>query len=65
MHIGQPKIAALKTERQAFMIQAEQMQNRRVQIVNMNAVFHRIKTEFIGLADDLHQLSLRRRPTTS
>ena len=50
LHIGQPKIAALKAEGQPLVIQPEQMEKRRVQVVNVNAVFYWVKTELIGLA---------------
>jgi len=36
MHVGQAKIAALKPVGQFFMIEAEQMKDRRVQIMHMN-----------------------------
>src|SRR6185295_490177 len=49
MHIGQTKIATLKSVSQLRVIQAEQMQNRRVQIVDVDFVFDRVKTEFVRL----------------
>ena len=52
MHIRQAKIAALETERQFRVLQTEQMQNRRVDVVDVATVFHGAETEFVGLADD-------------
>ena len=52
VNVGKPEIAALKAERELLMVEAEQMKNRRVQVVNVRAVFHGIEPEFVGLADN-------------
>ena len=52
VHIGQTKIAALKSERQFLVVQSQQMQNGRVDIVDVTAVFHGIEPEFVRLSDD-------------
>src|SRR3954466_9033567 len=48
--IGQPIIAALESEREPFVIEAEQMQNRRLQIVNENFVLRDAEAELIRFA---------------
>ena len=46
--IGQAHVAAFEEKRQFLVIQAKQFQNRRVQIVDVDAVLHRAKTKFVG-----------------
>src|SRR5690606_37130065 len=36
VHVGEPKVAALVTERQPLVVDAEQVQQRRVQIVDVH-----------------------------
>lgn len=43
--VGKAKVAALKPKRQLEMVQAEQMQNRGLQIVDVDAILA------VGLAD--------------
>ena len=50
VHISEPEIATLKSIGQFFVIEAEQMQNRRVQIVHVHFVAHDPEAEFIGFA---------------
>jgi hypothetical protein len=45
--IGQPKIAPLKTIREFRVIEAEQMEQRSMQIVNMDLVTNNVKTELV------------------
>src|ERR1051325_10060402 len=52
LDVGQPKIAALKPEREFFVIEAEQVQDGRVEIVDVDAVFDGVEAEFVGLAED-------------
>ena len=47
MHIRQSEVATLKTIRQLRVIEAQQMQHRRVQIVNVNFVLRHVETEII------------------
>ena len=42
MHVGQPIIAALQAERQAFVIQAQQVQQRRVEVMHMHRILDRV-----------------------
>src|SRR6266542_4336017 len=48
VNIGQPKIPARVAVSELFVVKAEQMQERRVQIVDVNLVFDRLESEFIG-----------------
>ena len=41
MHIGQPEVAALEAVGQLRVIEAEQVQNRRVQVVDVDRVLGR------------------------
>ena len=40
MHIGQPKVPSLIFESQPLMIDSQQMQNRGVEIMNVNSVLY-------------------------
>ena len=48
MNIGQPVITALKTERQSLVMKTEQVHDRRLQVMNMDRIFHNPESEFIG-----------------
>lgn len=50
-HIRQPKVTPLKPERQPAVINAQQMQNRRLKVVEVNAEFHRGAAEFVRAPD--------------
>ena len=41
VHVGQPEVAALEPERQLRVIEAEQVQDRRVQVVDVDLVLDR------------------------
>src|SRR6266496_6361986 len=47
MNVGEAEIAAGVAEGQLFVVEAEQPQHRRVQIVHVHFVFHRAKAKFI------------------
>ena len=49
-HIRQPEIPPVIPIRQLLMIQPQQMQNRRVQIVDAHAINRRFVADFIGFA---------------
>jgi hypothetical protein len=51
VNIGQPEVAALKTERQFLVIEAEQMQQRCVQVMHVNTILDHIEAEFIRCAE--------------
>lgn len=50
MYVSQTVIAALIAEAEFFVIEAQQLHNSSLQVVDMNFVFHDAKSEFIGLA---------------
>ena len=50
MHVCQAEIAALIAICQLGVIKAQQVQNRRVQIVNVNGVFRDVEAQVIGFA---------------
>src|SRR5437588_399482 len=55
-HVGQPKIPTLEAVRQLEVVQAEQMQQRGMEIVDVNGVLDNAPADVIGLADDLPAL---------
>src|SRR5206468_11545840 len=48
MHVGQTEVAAGVAVRQALVIEAEQVQHGGVQVVNVDRVLDRLKTELVG-----------------
>ena len=50
VHIGQPIVAALEAEGKSFVIEAQQVQDRGLQIVDVDFVFHDAEAQFVGLA---------------
>src|SRR5437773_5331230 len=52
VHIRQTIVAPLETIGQFRVIEPEEVKNRRVQIVHVNFVFHRVEAEVICLAID-------------
>ncbi len=50
MHISQPIVAALELVRQFLVIEAEQVENRGVEIVDVNFLFRSGESELIGCA---------------
>ena len=61
MHVRQPAFDAVVVERQSFVVEAQQVQNRRVKVVDGRDVFDRSMAEFVGGAV-AERLSSRRRP---
>ncbi len=49
MHVREPKLPALEAEGQAFVIDAEQVQNRGLKVVHVNRIFHHVEAKFIAL----------------
>ena len=49
MNVCQAIVASLKTIRQTQMIESQQMQKRRIQIMHMHWIFGDIETQFISL----------------
>src|SRR5207249_3196022 len=50
--VGEPEITAVVTIGQLFVIETEQVQDRRVQVVDVNLVIHRARAELVGCAVD-------------
>src|SRR6266850_1803939 len=50
--VGQPKIAALESIGEFRVIEAEQVQQSRVEIMHVHLVLNDMKTEFVGFAED-------------
>ena len=50
MHVREAKVAARSAKGEFFVIEAEQFENRRVQVVNVNFVLSRRETKLIGRA---------------
>src|SRR5437762_1200457 len=53
VNVGEPEIATGMAEGEFFVIETKQLENRRVKIVNVDLVFHRLKAEFVGGAVDV------------
>src|SRR4051794_8913291 len=50
MHVGQPIIAALRAERQAFVIDPQAVQDRGVEVVDVNRIAHDVVAVIVGFA---------------
>ena len=51
MHVRQPEVAALETIRELRVIKAEQVENRRVQFLDVDYVLRHVEAEVVGLAE--------------
>ena len=51
MNVGQPKIAALVAVGQPFVVEAQAMQNRRVEVVDVDRVLGDVVAEVVRLTD--------------
>ena len=49
-YVGQPEIAALKTVGQPSVVESEQVENRRVNVVNVHRFLDRLENELVGSA---------------
>src|SRR5262249_55039660 len=56
-HIRQAEIASLEAVRQLQVVEPEQVENRRVQVVNVDRVLGHIPANLVALADDLAALN--------
>jgi len=50
MYVGQAEVAALEFVGQAFVVDTEQVQDRRLEVVDVDGVFGRVVGEVVGLA---------------
>lgn len=48
--IGEPVVAALEAPHQPFVVEAELVQQRRVQVMHMHAAIHDVVAELVGVA---------------
>src|SRR4026209_83976 len=55
-HIGQPEITALEPECQLGVVDAKQVQDGGLQVMDVYPVFGGVKSEFIGIANGLAAL---------
>src|SRR5439155_5831393 len=46
-HVGQAQVEPLEFHREPFVVDAEQVQDRGVQIVHVDDIFHRVVAEFV------------------
>ena len=49
VHVGQAEVAALEAVGQLRVVEAEQVQDRRVQVVDVDLVLDRVEAELVGL----------------
>jgi len=52
MHVRQPEVSARVAEGEAFVVEAEQVENRRLQVVDMDGVDLRLEAELVRRAID-------------
>ena len=52
MHVGQPEIAALELVGQPGVVDPQQVQDRGVQVVDLDRVVDDVVGEVVGLADE-------------
>ena len=64
VNIGQPEIPARIAIRQPLVIEAQQMQDGRVQVVEVNLVLHRVIAVVVGRSVLQDPASRRRPPAT-
>ena len=62
MHVGQAVVAALEAVREPRVVEAEQVQQRGVQVVDVDRVGDDVEAEIVGLAVRVPGLARRRRP---
>jgi len=62
VHIGQPEIAAGVAVGELLVVEPEQVQDRRVQVVDVDRVLDRLEPELVGRANGRPTLT-RRQPT--
>ncbi len=60
--VGQPLVATLRQVGQLTVVQPEQLEDRRVQVVDVNGFFDGPESELVGGSDHLATTGLRRRP---
>ena len=48
VHVGQPEVAALEAEGQAGVVEAQQVQDRRLQVVDVDRVLDDVVADLVG-----------------
>ena len=56
MHVGQAEVAALEAVRQLGVVQAQLVQDRRLQVVDVDRVLDHVVADLVGLAVDVARL---------
>src|SRR5712691_7755401 len=57
MHVGQAIVAALEAERQARVIEAQAIEQRRVEVVDVDRIASDVEAVIVGLAEGLTALN--------
>ena len=65
VHVGQAEVAAGVAVGELLVVEAQQVQDRGVQVVDVDLVLHGLEAELVGGAVDVAALARRRRPATS
>ena len=65
MDVGQAEVAALEAVGQSRVVESQEMQDRRVEIVNVHGVARDVESELVRLAVGDSRLECRRRRATS
>ena len=63
--VGQPEVAAGVAVGELLVVEAQQMEDRGVQVVDVDLVLDGLEAELVGGAMDVAALARRRRPSTS
>ena len=50
VHIGQTEVPSCVAVGKFFVVESKEVENRRVQIMDVNDIFHGFETEFVGRA---------------
>jgi hypothetical protein len=50
MDIGETHVSAAEADSELFVVEAEQVKHRGVQVVHLDLVFHRVVAQLVGLA---------------
>lgn len=53
VHVGQSERATGKSERQSLMVDAQLVQDGRLDVMDVNGIFDRMKSQVVGFADRL------------
>jgi len=56
VHVGEPKIAALEAIREAQVVEPEEVEQGRVEVVNMHPIRNGVVTQFVRLPDERPRL---------